>query len=171
MDNWLHKTSDNEDITLKGCLCCLLNTMLVAMKGCICVLLSALESHIAFFFLDPLCLPPLSPESNQHGTDCLSIRLLQYPSSLPFLCFHCFVVSSHNNTHTLSLNTDVLECERQTGRVFVCMCERRVIASNDRLSTSGKLKLVIYDSAKNITVCFVSVWYSWLWSTKRFKVI
>lgn len=118
----------------EGCLCCQLCTMFVVM----CVL-SALKRHHASFHSFHLC--PQSLINAAQAVTPSAFRRILLPS-LPFLLLPLLpllVIALHNTTHTPDVCSS--ECERQTGRVFAC--ERRVIASNDRVSSCSKLQLVI----------------------------
>lgn len=95
--------------------------MFAAVKVYVCTPLSALEKHYKSLRSFRLCSCSLISAAQ---TVPLSLRIRL--CALPFLFF---------SQHTYSLIADVCQSVRGAQAVCVCETERRVIASNDRVSS------------------------------------
>lgn len=95
--------------------------MFAAVKVYVCAPLSALEKHYKSLRSFRLCSCSLISAAQ---TVPLSLRIRL--CALPFLFF---------SQHTYSLIADVCQSVRGAQAVCVCETERRVIASNDRVSS------------------------------------
>lgn len=97
---------------------------------CVCYQLCKGTMPLSSFF------PPLSPEPNQHSTDPLHPSLLVsfFPPSLSSPLSLSITLVIFLTPHVLTADV-CYERLRQTCLLFLCVCvwERRVIASNDRV--------------------------------------